>query len=154
MWLGRLCRDSSARVSWRIHICDMTHSYVRHDSFVCVTWLIHRCDMILLHGCHDTLTCVRWLIAMCYNKGAFSHSPDTHMWGLTPRCVRHKSFTSVTCGWDMSHTHTHTHTHTHVERSCRWVTHSTCVAMTHSYMWHDSFTYVTWLIHICGTLHS
>jgi len=22
-------------------MCDMTHSYVRHDSFVCATWLIH-----------------------------------------------------------------------------------------------------------------
>jgi len=27
------------------HVCDMTHSYVWHDSFICVTWLIHMCDM-------------------------------------------------------------------------------------------------------------
>ena len=26
-------------------VCDMTHSYVWHDSFICVTWLIHMCDM-------------------------------------------------------------------------------------------------------------
>jgi len=33
------------RVPWRIHMCDMTHSYVWHDAFICVTWLIHMCDM-------------------------------------------------------------------------------------------------------------
>jgi len=32
-------------VIWLIHMCDMTHSYVRHDAFICVTWLIHTCDM-------------------------------------------------------------------------------------------------------------
>ena len=26
--------------------------------------------------------------------------------------------------------------------------------MTHSYVWHDSFIYVTWLIHICDITHS
>jgi len=25
--------------------------------------------------------------------------------------------------------------------------------MTHSYMWHDSFIWVTWLIHMCGMTH-
>jgi len=30
-------------VTWRIHICDMTHSYAWHDSFICVTWLIESC---------------------------------------------------------------------------------------------------------------
>jgi len=32
-------------VTWLIHMCDMTHSYVWHDSFICVTWLIHMCNM-------------------------------------------------------------------------------------------------------------
>jgi len=32
-------------VTWPIHMCDMTHSYVWHDSFICVTWLICMCDM-------------------------------------------------------------------------------------------------------------
>jgi len=26
-------------VTWRIHTCGMTHSYVWHDSFICMTWL-------------------------------------------------------------------------------------------------------------------
>jgi len=28
---------------WLMHACDMTHSYMWHDSFTCVTWLIHVC---------------------------------------------------------------------------------------------------------------
>jgi len=31
-------------VTWLIHMCDMTHSYLWHDSSICVTWLIHTCD--------------------------------------------------------------------------------------------------------------
>jgi len=37
-------------VAWHVtlthayHMCDMTHSYVCHGSFVCMTWLIHMCD--------------------------------------------------------------------------------------------------------------
>ena len=37
--------------------------------------------------------------------------------------------------------------------SCHWWLINMCV-MTHSYVWHESFTCVTWLIHICDTTHS
>ena len=30
-------------VTWRIHMCEMTHAYAWHDSFICVTWLIEWC---------------------------------------------------------------------------------------------------------------
>jgi len=33
--------DSFICVTWLIHMCDMTPSYVWHDSFICVTWLLH-----------------------------------------------------------------------------------------------------------------
>jgi len=33
---------------------------------------------------------------------------------------------------------------------CRWLTHT----MTLLYMWHDSFIWVTWLIHMCDMTHS
>jgi len=29
--------------TWLYHMCDMTHSYVRHDSLICVTYV---CDMV------------------------------------------------------------------------------------------------------------
>jgi len=31
-------------VTWLIHVCDMTHSYVRHNSFIYVTWPVHTWD--------------------------------------------------------------------------------------------------------------
>jgi len=52
-------------VTWLIRMCDMTHSYVRHDSFICATWLIHMCDMTHSYVRHDSFICVTWLIHMC-----------------------------------------------------------------------------------------
>jgi len=110
------------------YMCDITHSFVWHNSFRCVTWarymyfkpwLIHTCEMT--HSCvwHGHVRCisnresfiyVTWLIHMC----DMTHSNEWH-----------DSFICVTCLIHMCD-------------------------MTHSYVWHD----VTWLIHVCdmGTL--
>ena len=53
--------DSFICVTWLMHTCDMTHSYVWHDSFICVTWLMHTCDMTHSYVWHH----VTWLIHMC-----------------------------------------------------------------------------------------
>jgi len=46
-------------VTWLIHMCDMTHSHVWHDSFTCVTWLIHMCSMTVeVEMSHVSDTCV------------------------------------------------------------------------------------------------
>ena len=42
------------REGW-MHMCDLTHSHVWHDS--CVTWLTHMCDMAHSHVWHDSFTC-------------------------------------------------------------------------------------------------
>ena len=42
-------------------MCDMTHLYVWHDSFICVTWLIHMCDMPQTFVGQKVLA-VTWLI--------------------------------------------------------------------------------------------
>jgi len=47
-------------VTWLVHICDMTHSYVWHDSFICVTWLIHLCDVTHSYARLDSSTRVAW----------------------------------------------------------------------------------------------
>jgi len=80
--------DSFICVTWLIHICDMTHSYVWlthsyvwRDSFIRVTWLIHICDVASIHMCDSTYTSVR------------------HLWSISH--IR-------------THKHIHTHTHTHI----------------------------------------
>jgi len=91
--------DSYTCVTRFILMCDMTHSYVQHDSFLCVTWLIHMCDMTHSYAWHDSFIRATWLILMCY---------------MTHSYVRHHSFV-----WAASFFHMY--------------------AMTHPYAWHDSF---------------
>jgi hypothetical protein len=62
-WL--VSHDSSTRMTWLIHMCDMTHLYVWHDSFVCVAWLTRMCAMTLSYVWHDSFKCVTRLIRMC-----------------------------------------------------------------------------------------
>jgi len=47
--------------TWRIHVCDMSYSCVRHDGVICVTWRSHTCDMT--HSClwYAAFMCVTWL---------------------------------------------------------------------------------------------
>ena len=71
-------RAAFTRVTWLIHICDMTHSHVCHDSFMCMTcvaWLIHVRDMtasfVWMRSCLQG--CVCECVSVCearvvYNK--------------------------------------------------------------------------------------
>ena len=62
-------------------MCNMTHSYAWHDSFICVTWLIHMCDVTYSYVWQNSFMCVTWLIHMC---------------DMTHSCVWHGSFIRVT----------------------------------------------------------
>jgi len=68
-------------VPWIIHMRDITHSYVWHESFICVTWLIHMCSTTHSYVWHDAFTCATWLI---------------HVFDMTYPHVHHASFTCVT----------------------------------------------------------
>jgi len=57
--------DSSMCVTWPIDMCDMTHSYMWHDSMICEIWSIDLCDMAHSYAWHDSLICVTWLIHTC-----------------------------------------------------------------------------------------
>jgi len=98
---NRHCPIYGIRVSWLIHVCDMTHSYMWHDTFVYVAWLIHVCDMTHLYVWHTSFTRVTWRIHMC---------------DMTHSYVWHDSFICVT---RLSHTNDETRplcdmTHSHV----------------------------------------
>jgi len=65
--------DSFICVTWLIHTCDMTHSYVWHDSSICVTWLIHMCDVTPSQVWHDSFVCVAWCGHDCLCDMTHSH---------------------------------------------------------------------------------
>ena len=59
----------SDSLAWLIHMCDVTYSYVWHDSFtwwhvsfIRVTWLVHTNELTHLHMWHDSFICVTWFI--------------------------------------------------------------------------------------------
>jgi len=98
-------------VTWLIHMCDMTHSFVLHDSFIVVIWLIHMrgmayvcmCDTTHSYVWHDSFICVTWLIHMCDMTHSYvSHDACMcvtrliHMRDITHSYVRHDSFIFVT----------------------------------------------------------
>jgi len=65
---GCVWHDSFIRVTWLMHMCDLTHSYVWHESFICMTrpndWDLRE---FCSSGCvwHDSFIRVTWLIHMC-----------------------------------------------------------------------------------------
>jgi len=66
---------------WHDYMCDMTNSWVWHDSFVRATWLICTCDMTHLYMQRDSFVCATWLICVC---------------DVTHLCVRRDSFVCAT----------------------------------------------------------
>ena len=93
-------------VPWLIHVCAMTHSYVRHVSVICVSWLIdmcawliHMCAMTHSYVCHDSFICVPWLIDTCAMTHSYVHRdslicvtwliPLAAQWLHCSACVRH-----------------------------------------------------------------
>jgi len=91
--------DSFIRVTWLVHTSNMTRAYVWQDAFMFVTWRIHMCDMTysylwnvtcLMQWCAvASLTgsreCVTWLSCIHY---------------MTNSNTQHASFVYVT--WDVT----------------------------------------------------
>jgi len=119
-WL-RIC------VTWLIHMCDMPHSHVWRDSFffmwcnpfIRVTWLVHMCDMTRLSA----------VLRKCSARSV---------------CV---TWLVYLC--DMAYSHVW---HGPFKR-VKWILMGQravpCVTWLISYVWHDSYTSVTWLNLMC-----
>jgi len=67
--------------TWLIYICDVTHLYAWHGSFVCAIWPILVCNMTHSYAQHFKCTRATWLIHMC---------DTTHLY------TRHGSFVGAT----------------------------------------------------------
>jgi len=163
-------------------MCDMTHSYVWHASFICVTWLICVCDMTHSNVWRDSSIRVAWLIYMC----DMTHS---HICGGVQHDATHCNALPTLGHTDAIGTKRHQKTQmTHSTASCNgqrtyscvWRDSSIFCSVTHSYVWHDSIVFVTrlirthaggrhsrmllmkgqmtlsfeWLIHMCDMTHS
>jgi len=101
-----------SQVTWLVHVCDMTHSYMWHDAFIYDTWRIHICDMTHSYMWHDAFIYVTWRIHIC----DMTHS---YMWH--DPCMLQDPPVAVT------------------NAACSRC-HDSCVRdMPQFYMWHDSF---------------
>jgi len=70
-------------------MCDMTHKYVCHDSFICVQLIIYMCAITYLYGWHDSFI---WVTRLIYIVPWLNESPQqcfvgSHLHLYTPRCV-------------------------------------------------------------------
>ena len=63
------------------HMCDMTHSYVWHDSCICVTWLIYMCETI--HVWRDAFLCVTWRIHVCWHDSFLCVKWRIYVWDMS-----------------------------------------------------------------------
>jgi len=145
--------------TWLYHMCDMAHSYVRHDSLSCVTYVcgmvggqvtwrdmthsyvrhdsrnitdIHLCDSIW----STSLQLLTWLVPICVTW-LMAPSLICAPW-LIRMCVIWVGQHHCSC-WHDSFIYAWRDSLT-IIRTC---------AMTHSHVCHDSFTCVPWLIHTC-----
>jgi len=102
-------------VTWLIHICDMTHSYVWHDSFICVTWYVwhDHCDTIVMRCIwvmsHKSMRHVTFINESCHTYAwVMSHievSKITHMnesyhtyeWVMSRVWMSHVTYTNESC---------------------------------------------------------
>ena len=78
--------DSFIYMPWVIYMCDMTHSFMRHDSFECtmtlsytlhllirLVWscdacLVHMCAMTHWYMCHDSFIYALWISLMSHDS--------------------------------------------------------------------------------------
>jgi len=114
--------------------CDMTHSYVCHDSLVCVRWLLHvKYGYSYMHfGLFG-----RWVVLLVRVTSLI------YLFDMTHSYVCHDLSICVCGNAFISSTDIQTYIPDYLggRSYCR------CV-------WHDSFKCVTWLTHVCVVTHS
>jgi len=94
-------------------MCDITHSYMRHDSFICVTWLIDMGDMAHPYVWRDSCICMPWLIDMCDMTHSYvwhdmcdtTHSYEWHDSFICAPWLIHLCDMTISASMHMHHSH-------------------------------------------------
>jgi len=160
-------------------MCDLTHSYVWHDSFICVTWLIHMghhsCRTWLIHTWHDSFIWDTTHVGHDSSIRDLSYSYVSHYLLQSTVAALERVMSSARSATQLQHHCNSVGLHVPLQsavaagaaegrlcgmtRSCVWHDsfihggQDSCICdIAHSYMWHGSF--VTWLIRLCGMAHS
>jgi len=80
-------------VTWLIRTCDVTHSYVWHDSFVHVIRLIYMRDMMHSYVWHNSFLCVSWFFDMrVMTRSYMWHHPFMYVPWLIHLCATTHSY--------------------------------------------------------------
>jgi len=128
--LRALTTPANIRVTWLIHVYDMTRACEWHDSSIKDTCVIHGCDMTHWYQGHDSFVDGTWLV-----RG----------WDMTRSWMGHDSFVDGT--WLAP-----SRLRIMARRTCD-MTHSYCwhdsfIERHDAFIErHDAFIYETWLIH-------
>ena len=159
-------RDSFIRVTWHIHMCDVTHAYVWHVFGSTRKWYVrhqvYSCDTTHAYVC----ICVPWLIHVCdvthsYVRHVLRHyskvtcaTPGMFVWHNARICMYMCAVTH-SCVWRDSFICA-TYVAAPFESDMCDITYICATQGTHMYIyvWRDSFICVTWLIHMCHMTHS
>ena len=175
-----VCHDLCMCVTWLIYLCDMTRLYVRRALRLClddeaclVTCFIHLCPVtwfIHVWGCfsheyswekqpHTFMRETASHMSQDMNK-ACHKTRFIHLCGMIRACAWPTKLVLYRLGWNDSLIRVTRPIPSRVfcfdDEVClvTWLIH--LLAMTHSYVCHDSFVCVpwlicvTWLIHLCG----
>ena len=78
--------DSYSRVTWLILTCDMTLSFVWHDSLLCTTWL-HTSEMPNSFVWYFALICVKWCVVWLVDDMTRSITGHFLFWYVTWRIL-------------------------------------------------------------------
>jgi len=140
---------------WMSHVDEACHTYERVMWTKHVTHMNEPHDMLHLYVKRGSNMCVTWFIYLCdmahphVKHGSYTRVTWlTHLCGMP--CPRVK-YDSLCVTWlivrDMTHSYVWQDSFVFVTGLIHMCN------MTHSYGWHDSFICVTWLIHMCDRTH-
>jgi len=161
-----ISRVTNMYESCHIYVCVMSHVTPHHHprtdschTYMYGSWVIHMRAMT-----HDSHTYVTHIPA---GRDAQGRGVISHMCDMNLTYMRHDSYIYVT--WlihacDMTHTYMRHDSNIRAWRACgmNWASWLSSWMMmggvtrlpTHTFMWHDSYTDVPWLIHICDMTHT